>query len=645
MRTMNQFSHISPLAISIGCGGFSIKGMFMSILGLDRIQEMLKSSATSFAYGIVVGLIYTMPGIFHAFQMLNQWAKKIQELMANACEAGKKIGKMIGKSFGMGEGFTGAVNKYLDKIPSPDGVIEGMDSAMGSFFKSLGLDYGDAANANTNKEEVVAPTDTHDTDPEEIEEMLAEVLQGVRVFNSMATSVMYAIMAGTNDNDKIDAFFCLYLDADSPQGCSGNISDLADSQATTGGQSLNAGSFFLTFADNAGGNNTVGLNEFLATRLGYDNDYILSKYMILLKAVIQKTAFGDMVVTDATDIKNALKILSLIVKARKNLQAGTNVSTKGFTDEAEKTRVTKELKEITKGSAMLLGVTPEAKFGKSLSSIGKGIARLMIGDNAVTGDFGRLKKIVPPYGFMFTVWPQDSTGHDSVGVSLFGLSSAKSMGDSRIKSFFQGITLPTKSLFKVSLEIASALVDRDPAQTDQQIIAAASAGLGNGNIVIPWIIPKFYIYAKVAQQSLVADREKAIKKLAQYNTCQVAMTALGVFQRTHMHGQGKMAFSFSFPEGGGSAVEMSKFTAAVKDGQVNSLNGYMNNNNVKKWDGFLRGFKSELLKIIQAESFADDVAGKKLSEICDSDPLEAFFQNLDVQNRKRAASQVDNASK
>jgi hypothetical protein len=68
--------NVSPPKISAGCGGLSIKGMFGSIIGLDRLEQMLKNAGASFAWGIAVGLIYSLPGIGAAFKMINNWAKK-----------------------------------------------------------------------------------------------------------------------------------------------------------------------------------------------------------------------------------------------------------------------------------------------------------------------------------------------------------------------------------------------------------------------------------------------------------------------------------------------------------------------------------------------------------------------------------------
>lgn len=91
---------ITPLRFSAGCGGLSIKGMFMQLAGLDRLAEMLKNAGTSLAWGVVVGLVYSLPGVFKAFDFLNAWAKKIQQLLANACASGYAIGRSLAAAAG-----------------------------------------------------------------------------------------------------------------------------------------------------------------------------------------------------------------------------------------------------------------------------------------------------------------------------------------------------------------------------------------------------------------------------------------------------------------------------------------------------------------------------------------------------------------
>ena len=124
--------HISPPEFEASCSGFNLKGLFLSILGWDRISKMLKSSGASFAWGVVVGLVYSLPGIFSSFKMLNKWAKQIMALMQNACNAGKKVGEAIMKGSSIDKGIkdnktklTGWISKLPDVQDATDLVEDG----------------------------------------------------------------------------------------------------------------------------------------------------------------------------------------------------------------------------------------------------------------------------------------------------------------------------------------------------------------------------------------------------------------------------------------------------------------------------------------------------------------------------------------
>lgn len=114
---------LSPPKMSAGCGGLSVKGMFASVIGLDRFEEMLKNAGASLAWGIAVGLIYSLPGIGAAFRMIESWASKIQQLLANACQSGMAIGKMISEDTGFKDN---ALSKTLANADNTVAKLDGM---------------------------------------------------------------------------------------------------------------------------------------------------------------------------------------------------------------------------------------------------------------------------------------------------------------------------------------------------------------------------------------------------------------------------------------------------------------------------------------------------------------------------------------
>jgi hypothetical protein len=137
----------SPPKVSVGCGGISLKGMFASIIGLDQLEEQLKNAGTSIAWGIVVGLIYSLPGIGAALRMIDTWAKKIQQLLANACQSAANFTQGFIKSHEAD--ISSFMDKTgIDKIPGADYVKMAQDpdlfksanDGFNNFFANNGFD-------------------------------------------------------------------------------------------------------------------------------------------------------------------------------------------------------------------------------------------------------------------------------------------------------------------------------------------------------------------------------------------------------------------------------------------------------------------------------------------------------------------------
>ena len=161
--------HISPPDFEASCSGFNLKGLFVSILDLGRISKMIKSAGMSLAWGVVVGLVYSLPGIFSSFKMLNTWAKKIMELMQNSCQIGQRLGRQIAEDKGFDkdiEGvkstFGGWISNLLPKdaqsaTEDPEGTVN--KSFLGSAYETLmtggeGL-FKDSEDINPTPEELM----------------------------------------------------------------------------------------------------------------------------------------------------------------------------------------------------------------------------------------------------------------------------------------------------------------------------------------------------------------------------------------------------------------------------------------------------------------------------------------------------------
>jgi len=122
-----QWYHFQAPEIAASCSGVSFKGMFGSIINFDELERQFSEAGESLAWGILVGIIYSLPGVAEIFAKLDAWAKKIQQMLANSCRSGIAIGKVMGS-----EGF--------NQAGSAIGGMIGDDTK--SWFKRQGQNFG-----------------------------------------------------------------------------------------------------------------------------------------------------------------------------------------------------------------------------------------------------------------------------------------------------------------------------------------------------------------------------------------------------------------------------------------------------------------------------------------------------------------------
>ena len=126
--------NVSAPEIQAGCSGINIKGMFVSILNLDQLANMLQNAGASLAWGVAVGLIYSLPGIANAFKMINAWAKKIQQILAAACQSGIAIGEQMMGTYGKDKKI--ADDWMLNHIPDQ---VSFLQAGEGGTLQALGI--------------------------------------------------------------------------------------------------------------------------------------------------------------------------------------------------------------------------------------------------------------------------------------------------------------------------------------------------------------------------------------------------------------------------------------------------------------------------------------------------------------------------
>jgi len=78
---------------NVGCNGISLEGGFLALLGLDDIESQLKDAGAAFAWGILIGLAYSLPAVSDVFAKIQKWARTMQALLQNACSIGSNLTK------------------------------------------------------------------------------------------------------------------------------------------------------------------------------------------------------------------------------------------------------------------------------------------------------------------------------------------------------------------------------------------------------------------------------------------------------------------------------------------------------------------------------------------------------------------------
>ena len=112
-----------PPSMKVGCNGFSLRGGFLALLGISEIKQLLSSSGATLAWGIMMGLEYSMPGLAKVFNTLRQYAREIQQLLGNMCN----LGQMLGRSSGINAQMNSLTNNLTGDL---NGVFENLNNGL-----------------------------------------------------------------------------------------------------------------------------------------------------------------------------------------------------------------------------------------------------------------------------------------------------------------------------------------------------------------------------------------------------------------------------------------------------------------------------------------------------------------------------------
>lgn len=112
--------------LKASCRGISFDAGYASFMNLERLGQQLSQAGASVAYGVLIGLVYTLPGVEQAFSKLNEWSQWIQSFLNDSCNIGQNFGRSLGGDvWGSLEGVKNDINnsiaspqEYLDEHPN-----------------------------------------------------------------------------------------------------------------------------------------------------------------------------------------------------------------------------------------------------------------------------------------------------------------------------------------------------------------------------------------------------------------------------------------------------------------------------------------------------------------------------------------------
>lgn len=108
-------------SLKASCRGITFDAGYAMFMNLERLGQQLSQAGTSVAYGVLIGLVYSMPGVEQAFTKLNEWSQWLQTFLSDSCSIGTNWGKSVGKDLWKDtEGITNDIN---NGIPSPEEYI------------------------------------------------------------------------------------------------------------------------------------------------------------------------------------------------------------------------------------------------------------------------------------------------------------------------------------------------------------------------------------------------------------------------------------------------------------------------------------------------------------------------------------------
>jgi len=594
--------YISPPDISVSCSGFNMKGLFVSILGWDRISKMLKSSGASFAWGIVVGLVYSLPGIFSSFKMLNTWAKKIQQLLQNSCKMGTAAGKSLSKSLGVEEYITGPITKGLQHLDNltPQAATEAVDSMEEGAAKTI---VGGIMNTlNSGGDNLFGQSDS-DTDPskEEVANVQRLIMESAYIYSpgsSFVRNIINTSLALGQETKVYD-----YLN-----DFGGDKKDMfvsKDMSINLRGEKTESSIDIGKFAE-AFGINTV--------------DQKRNEYLNFLKAVLFRNLTKYKVVDGAA-----------AEKAKDAFNKG--VSGENPTPE----EISNAAKIISGEKAPFKPVIKEANADFNAAFFfGKYIGYSMIGvsdlkksiDNALIENIKNSLQSWQgiPFAVFSSIESKTSSDKMSFVSETKGNNFESGSNNNLFSANFADKLKNTKPFRERSLDFINKIVNEDK---DPNSAAAESE--------IPLLSSITYPYLQILKQTPFEDREPLIGVLADYNVCLFGLGVIDSFSKNRMFDPDTNSF-YLLSDG---KVMSSEYSLPVDKNKISAESKLV-------LSGFYTGITQSILNQISFESLSSiedhpkTATDLKVSCAKIKRMAENSFKDQNIVNRQSAAAATQN---
>lgn len=144
----------APPSYKAGCNGISFTGGFLQVLGLDGLADQIQNAGTAVIYGILVGLIYSLPALEKVFAHIRQWSEWLQQMLKSSCSQGINLGMYIGKESGLKSSLGTMMGSFSTLLDAGDknamGVLANPGSVSGSELTNLVTKIQDGTKDGSN---------------------------------------------------------------------------------------------------------------------------------------------------------------------------------------------------------------------------------------------------------------------------------------------------------------------------------------------------------------------------------------------------------------------------------------------------------------------------------------------------------------